>query len=172
MQRRHFLQASLTAAAAAPLAACGSAAVAVFPTLASAHAALEVLLKTPQRTRSGWPLPAVLEHAAQSVEFSLGGFPEVKSALFHATVGAAAFAVFDAKGSMHHSLTDPIPGAPALGAASLEQAIARLQKALRDFEAHRGRLTLHFAYGALDHAQYTRAHLMHLANHWEEVVHG
>jgi hypothetical protein len=27
----------------------------------------------------------------------------------------------------------------------------------------------HFAYGALDKAQFTRAHLMHLANHWTEI---
>ena len=168
MERRTFLVAAATSA----LVACGAAEVRGFPTIAAALATLDALLKTPQRAHSGWPLPAVLEHAAQSVEFSLEGFPEVKSPLFHATVGAAAFALFDAKGSMHHSLTDPIPGAPAVGAASLEQAVARLQTALRDFEMHRGTLAQHFAYGALDHAQYTRAHLMHLANHWEEVVRG
>jgi hypothetical protein len=28
----------------------------------------------------------------------------------------------------------------------------------------------HFAYGALGKAEYTRAHLMHLANHWAEVA--
>ena len=37
-------------------------------------------------------------------------------------------------------------------------------------EAHTGPLAPHFAYGALDKTQYTRAHLMHLANHWTELV--
>ena len=152
------------------LAGCAAADVRTFPTIASAQTMLDTLLKTPYRTTAGWKLPAVLEHAAQSVEYSLSGFPEVKSAAFRATAGTVAFAVFEAKGSMNHSLTDPIPGAPVLGEPPLDQAVARLKQALRDFEAHRGSLALHFAYGALDHAQYTRAHLMHLANHWADVV--
>lgn len=173
MQRRHFLNAAVTAVAipgVASLAGCGSAAVATFPTIAAAQAALDALLTTPHRTTTGWKLPAVLEHAAQSVEYSLSGFPEMKSDWFRATVGTAAFAVFDAKGSMHHSLTEPIPGAPALGEPPLVQAAGRLKKALREFEVHRGSLAAHFAYGSLDHARYTRAHLMHLANHWTQVV--
>ena len=173
MQRRRFLNAAVTTfviPAAASLTGCGSVAVATFPTIASAQAALDALLTTSYRTTAGWKLPAVLEHAAQSVEYSLSGFPEMKPDWFRATVGAVAFAAFDARGSMHHSLTEPIPGAPALGEPPLVQAAGRLKKALREFEAHRGSLALHFAYGALDHASYTRAHLMHLANHWTQVV--
>ncbi len=160
----------MVAAGVMPLVACSAAAVTTFPTIAAAQAALDALLTTNYRTTSGWKLPAVLEHAAQSVEYSMSGFPEVRPAWFRATVGSAAFAVFDARGSMTHSLTEPIPGAPALGEPPLVQAAGRLKKALRDFEAHRGSLALHFAYGALDHARYTRAHLMHLANHWTQVV--
>ena len=166
MNRRTFV----IAAGSAPLAACGSAAVATFPTIVAAQAALDALLTTPHRTTAGWKLPAVLEHAAQSVEYSMSGFPEMKSEWFRATIGTAAFAVFDAKGSMQHSLTEPIPGAPLLGEPPLLQAAGRLKKALREFEAHRGSLAPHFAYGSLDHARYTRAHLMHLANHWTQVV--
>lgn len=173
MQRRHFLNAAAAAWAipvTASLTGCGSAAISSFPTIAAAQAALDALLTTPHRTTAGWKLPAVLEHAAQSVEYSMSGFPEVKPVWFRATVGSAAFAVFDARGSMTHSLTEPIPGAPALGEPPLVQAAGRLKKALREFEAHRGSLALHFAFGALDHARYTRAHLMHLANHWTQVV--
>ena len=138
--RRLFLTASIAAPLAASLTACAAADVRTFPTIASAQTMLDTLLRTPYRTTAGWKLPAVLENAAQSVEYSLGGFPEMKSAAFRATAGTVAFAVFEAKGSMNHSLTDPIPGAPVLGEPPL------------------------------DHAQYTRAHLMHLANHWAEVV--
>ena len=164
--RRAFLTASM----AAPLAACGSAEVQTFPTIAAAQAALETLLKTPHRTSAGWPLPQVLEHAAQSIEYSLSGFPQMKPAWFQHTAGAAAFAAFDAMGKMRHSLTDPIPGAPALAASALEPAVARLAQAFSAFAAHRGRLYPHFAYGVLTNADYERAHLMHLANHWLEVV--
>jgi hypothetical protein len=76
------------------------------------------------------PAAPVFEHCAQSIEFSLHGFPQAKSATFQATAGALGFAAF---------------------------------------EAHAGPLAPHFAYGELDKAQYTRAHLMHLANHAERV---
>jgi hypothetical protein len=49
-------------------------------------------------------------------------------------------------------------------------ARARLLSALKDFEAHQGALKPHFAYGNLSREQYTRAHLMHLANHWTEIA--
>ena len=73
---------------------------------------------------------------------------------------------------MRHGLTEPIPGAPALAETDLTLAITRLDRAFADFEAHAGPLMPHFAYGALDKAQYTRAHLMHLANHAEEIMLG
>ena len=67
---------------------------------------------------------------------------------------------------MSHNLAEPIPGAPALDAAAEAQAaLARLRKAAQDFAAHTGPLQPHFAYGALDKAQYEQAHAMHLANH-------
>ena len=121
------------------------------------------------RSTGAWPLAHVLEHAAQSVEYSMTGFPEPKSALFQATVGRAAFAVFDARGAMSHGLDEPIPGAPQMTLA-LPQAADRLLAALAAFEAWQGPIAPHFAYGALDKAEATRAHLMHLANHWQEVV--
>jgi len=151
------------------LSACGSPPVKTFATLASAIAAIESLANG-HRLASSWSLAQMLNHAAQSVEFSLRGFPELKSAAFRATVGSAAFAWFDARGAMNHGLDEAIPGAPPLAAdAALPEAIARAVKALRDFDAHSGALAPHFAYGALDKPQYTRAHLMHLANHWSQV---
>ncbi|MEY4425832.1 MAG: hypothetical protein RL535_130, partial [Pseudomonadota bacterium] len=35
-----------------------------------------------------WPVVAVLEHLSQSIEMSLDGFPQPKSALFQNTLGA------------------------------------------------------------------------------------
>ncbi len=147
---------------------CDSPSVQTFPDLAAARRAVEGLTAG-WRSTGALSLAQVLEHAAQSVEFSMQGFPAPKSALFQATLGQAAFAVFDARGAMRHGLDEPIPGAPALTLA-LAPAIERLLAALKAFEAWGGPLAPHFAYGALDKPQYTRAHLMHLANHWTEVV--
>lgn len=165
MRRRTLV----VAAAAAPLAACSAAEVKTLPTVAAAMAAIEGLARGHRHT-GAWTLAQMLNHAAQSIDYSIDGFPELRSALFRNAVGRVAFAVFQARGKMGHTLNEPIPGAPALDAqAPLEPAIARALAALRRFEAHTGALAPHFAYGALDKAQYTRAHLMHLANHWSEV---
>ena len=40
-----------------------------------------------------------------------------------------------------------------------------LQQAFADFAAYQGELQPHFAYGALSHADYARAHVLHLYNH-------
>ncbi len=166
MRRRVKL---ITAAAAAPmlLADCGGRTVGGLQDLPSA---LRLLRSLPERARTaeGWPLPVVLVHAAQSVEYSMHGFPQLRSELFRATVGRAAFAMFDSRGSMSHALDEPVPGAPGIDVAvALPVARDRLIKALTDFDAHTGPLQPHFAYGALDKDQFLRAHLMHLADHWQ-----
>jgi hypothetical protein len=171
LQRRVLL---LAAPLGAGLVGCGSAPLqGHLASVSEAARAVEALVTAtpPWRSTGAFTLPQMLHHAAQSIEFSLGGFPEMKSAAFRHTVGAAAFAVFDARGAMSHGLDEPIPGAPALPAdAQLGSAAQRLLAALADFERHTGALKPHFAYGELDKAQYTRAHLMHLANHWTELV--
>ncbi len=116
---------------------------------------------------TAWNWSQTLEHCAQSIEFSLQGFPAPKSALFQDTLGSAALGVFFLRGRMSHNLAEPIPGAPALDAPrpDASAALARLRKAVQDFATHAGPLHPHFAYGALSRAQYEQAHAMHLANH-------
>ena len=163
--RRAFL--ALTAASALALPGCSAAATAPFASLAAAREALGSL--GAMTSTGAWSVPQVLTHLAQSIEFSLLGFPEPKPAWFRATLGRAAFVVFDARGQMSHPLDQPIPGAPALEPApDLDSARTRLIRAIEQFERHSGALQAHFAYGELDKAAYARAHLMHLCQHWGE----
>lgn len=160
-------------ASPALLSACAPASLdaSAFDSMASALKTLEALKRAAPRMTGAWDLAQVLHHAAQSVEYSLQGFPSPKPAWFRATVGPAAFSVFSARGRMSHALDEPIPGAPAIARGQpVEPAVDRAIAALQAFEAHAGPLAPHFAYGALDKPSYTRAHLMHLANHWQEAV--
>ena len=180
MDRRHFLK--LSAWSAATLAVAGGTGAALwlrggaapipgFDSFAMARDWLQALAAHPgARSLTDWPLAQVLEHCAQSIEFSLQGFPRMKPALFQDTVGALAFAAFNRRGAMHHGLTEAIPGAPALAETDLAAAASRLLAAFDRFEAHPGPLQPHFAYGALDKAKYTRAHLLHLANHAQRIA--
>lgn len=169
MKRRDFV---VSAAVMGP--GLALAAPAPVQTLAQARLWLDQLERTPgAKTTGAWPLVAVLEHLAQSIEMSMDGFPQPKSAAFQHTLGAAAFAVFQWRGKMRHGLDEPIPGAPALTLqGDWKPAASRLRGALARFEAHTGPLKPHFAYGALSHADFAQAHVFHIANHQDEIVWG
>jgi hypothetical protein len=123
------------------------------------------------RTTGAWPLGAVLEHLAQSVEMSMDGFPSSRGALFQNTAGNAAFTFFRLRGRMSHGLAEPIPGAPALGAgADWHPAEQRLRSAIARFDAWNGPMKPHFAYGSLTKGEFALAHQLHIANHQDEIV--
>ncbi len=126
---------------------------------------------TQVQSTTDWKMSAVLEHMAQSVDMSMDGFPEPKSALFQSTLGTAAFAVFRLRGKMSHGLTEPIPGAPALPQSEdFKPGIVRLRSAVQRFQAYAGPLKPHFAYGALSRADFALAHTRHIANHQDEIT--
>lgn len=125
------------------------------------------------KSATAWKMGAVFEHLAQSIDMSLDGFPEPKSALFQNTVGAAAFAVFKWRGKMNHGLTDPIPGASALAQPDdWKPGAVRLRNAIARFNSHTGPVKPHFAYGALSRSDFALAHAMHIANHQDEILVG
>lgn len=118
-----------------------------------------------------WPMGAVLEHLAQSIEMSMDGYPQHKSALFQGTAGSAAFLFFKWRGRMSHGLAEPIPGAPALGAmADWKPAALRLRQAITRFNGYNGALQPHFAYGPLSKTEFALAHQLHIANHQDEIL--
>lgn len=110
-----------------------------------------------------------LVHCAQSIEYSLSGYPQLKPRWFRASLGRSAAQYFLWRGAMQHDLDAPLPGAPVIAAnGSLREAFARLHRALDAFElaAAQGRpLAEHFAYGPLPADQYARLHAYHLAEH-------
>ena len=138
-----------------------------FGSLTQASEELAALASAKERLSSGglnWA--QTLVHCAQSIEYSMIGFPALKSRIFQATAGAAAFAFFEFRGRMSHDLMAPIPGAPMIEADSNAlQALARLRAAMHAFADWQDALHPHFAYGALTKSQYELAHAMHLANH-------
>ncbi len=114
-----------------------------------------------------WNMSQVFNHLAQSIEYSISGYPEHKSDNFKKYLGSKAFSVFSYRGRMSHNLAEAIPGAPALDASDPLLAFSRLLTALNDFRIFKGPLKAHFAYGELSHQQYTWAHVMHVYNHLE-----
>lgn len=139
----------------------------VFASLADAqHEIDRVRSATAFNPVATWSWSKTLLHCAQSIEYSMTGYPEARSALFQHTAGAVAFSYFKSRGRMSHNLLEAIPGAATLDAnAASTVAVAALRKAIDTFTQHSGPLHPHFAYGKLSKAEYEQAHAMHIANH-------
>lgn len=138
-----------------------------FPSLAAAQEELARLVQAKELISSAtWTWAQTLLHCAQSIEYSMNGFPQSKSKLFQHTIGSAAIGVFSWRGRMRHDLAEPIPGAPMLEAKTdPTQALGRLRASMLAFLQWSGPLRPHFAYGDLTKQEYELAHAMHLANH-------
>ena len=112
----------------------------------------------------------ILNHCAQSIEYSLTGYPENKSAIFRMTAGKIASNIFSSRGYMSHDLNAPIPNSPSIPRDGDEkEAMLRLYKAIDDFKNFCGDMKMHFAYGELTKLDYEKAHAMHIANHLSYV---
>jgi hypothetical protein len=130
-------------------------------------AALEALPLHPHAARAQRFTPAqALEHCAQSIEYSLRGYPRLRSWLFRATVGPLAKRKFLRAGFMSHDVSAGLAGAPAPAAdAELASALVRLRAAIAAFGSHEGPLVPHLAYGTCTRDEYEALHSMHVADH-------
>lgn len=173
-QRRRMLRLGLAAHAGLIAGGCAPAKAVDrdlrWTSLPEAHAEVLRLARAPHRISAAvWDWEATLTHCAQSIEYSMTGYPLPKAEWFRRTVGPAALAVFAWRGRMSHDLSEPIPGAPALPQGSHSTAaLARLEAAIDAFTHWAEPLRPHFAYGELTKAQYGIAHAMHLADHLSE----
>ena len=139
-------------------------------TIDAALVTLDILMEQEPITLGDWNLYQILTHCAQSVEYSMSGFPEHKPAIFKNTVGALAFSVFSQKGEMTHGLNEIIPGAPSIPKIEeTSSAYARFKDSMISFQSYSGTLAQHFAYGELAKLEYERAHAMHFYNHLLEI---
>ncbi|TGK03071.1 DUF1569 domain-containing protein [Leptospira langatensis] len=118
-----------------------------------------------------WNPSQILLHCAQSIYYSIKGYPENKSEIFQNTLGKIAFWNFSRKGKMSHDLNAPIPGADILRAdVSIQESVIELQKSISAFSHYTGEFAPHFAYGKLTKQEYELAHAMHIANHLDYVT--
>ena len=131
---------------------------------------LSQLMEQNSTTTGEWNLYQIFIHCAQSVEYSMSGYPEHKSDFFKNTLGKTAFSLFSSKKKMTHALNEVIPGAPSFPMEeNISAAFARFKQSLIDFKNYEGILAPHFAYGQLSKLQYEAAHVMHFNNHLLEI---
>lgn len=117
-----------------------------------------------------WTTAQHLLHCAQSIEYSVTGYPRLKPAIVRATVGKLVKRRFLGRGEMAHDTVAAVAGAPALDAgASVDAARARLRAAIATFRAHAGAYAPHLVYGSCTRDEYERLMSMHVADHLRRV---
>lgn len=121
----------------------------------------------------GMNLYQTLVHCAQSLEYGIAGFPELKPRWFRASLGPLAASVFLYRGAMRHDLHAPIPKAPAIESeGDPAAAIIRLRNSIDRFRLavrNGSPLPPHFAYGAVAPAEYGRLQALHIADHLKTI---
>ncbi len=146
----------------------GATRILSFKNLDEAMAETERLQQASKVTlESEWTLYQNIIHCAQSIEFSISGFPEEKPEIFQRVIGKNVFRKFEMQGYMRHDRNEPIPGAPIIEpGGKIIEAFDRVKMAIRNFDAFTGKLRRHFAYGILNKKEFSEAHCMHLADHY------
>jgi hypothetical protein len=120
-----------------------------------------------------WNLSQTVQHCAQTIGYSVTGYPKLKPLPYRATVGALAKRVFLRRGAMRHPLGAEIAGAPPLDPAlPVTEAVAGLTDAVGRFSSHRTAHAPHPAYGRCTHEEYAALHAMHVAEHLPGLVNG
>jgi len=169
MNRRQFIHAAALSPIAVVLGLKFIATLRPYP-LQTLHTRLRGLQPDRLISTGTWRVSQIFQHCAQSIRYSIYGYPEHYSALFKNTAGKLALNAFAATGSMSHPLDEVIPGAPALAPdVPNDVALQELLYELQQFINWQGELAPHFAYGSLTKAQYYSVHYLHLENHLTEI---
>ncbi|MEO3945828.1 DUF1569 domain-containing protein [Gorillibacterium sp. CAU 1737] len=119
-----------------------------------------------------WPLYEILAHCAQTIEYSMTGYPQMKPKLVRKTVGRMVIRKFLKQGFMKHDLTAHVPGGAKLKPqGTVQEGVELLQQAIDAFQAYSGPLAPHLIFGELSKDEYDRYFAMHIADHFSEVEH-
>ena len=169
MKRRQFIKASLLTPVALVLGAKLVATLRPYP-LSDILVQLKALPADRLTSSGNWNPSQVLQHCAQSVSYSIYGYPEAHSPFFQYTAGKLAINAFAATGKLHHPLDEAIPGAPALEPnLPNDVALRELIYTVQQFMDWQGALQPHFAFGSLTKAQYYKVHYLHLQSHLAQI---
>ncbi|TFC59948.1 DUF1569 domain-containing protein [Cryobacterium sp. TMB1-7] len=116
--------------------------------------------------RGTYSFSETAQHAAQSIGYSMTGYPHLAPVSLRVTVGRAVKHLFLRRGAMRHNLSAPVSGAPELDPAMPDlAAVAVLRTAVNALVAFTGDLQPHPTYGRCTKAQVANLQTQHLREH-------
>lgn len=117
-----------------------------------------------------WSVSEICLHCAQTIDYSMTGYPVMKPPIIRNTIGKIAIRKFMRQGFMSHNLTAHVPGASKLDiSVSSDEAIGTLMNTMDRFEHYNESLKPHLLFGSLTKAEYSKYFAMHIANHLDEL---
>jgi hypothetical protein len=140
----------------------------------SLHDMKEYLLRTFSQgefQKKNWTPYKTFVHCAQTIEYAIDGYPEYEPLFIQNTVGKAALKKFLHQGFMKHSLTAPVPGAPAIHSeGKTEDGLRILAAAIDRFLHYDGELQRHLIFGKMNKQEYDAYFTMHIDDHLSEFT--
>lgn len=139
--------------------------------LDEALAELDKLAQSQNVKIVNWSVYRILQHCAQTIEYSMTGYPQQKPKLLQWTIGKLAISKFLRQGYMKHNLAAPVPGSPALIAEGTPaEGLELVRNAIVKFKQFDAPFQPHLLFGNLTKSQYDQYFAMHIADHLSELV--
>lgn len=140
------------------------------PSLKDAEESLLRLKNAKEIVCPHWNLSEIYLHCAQTIDYSMSGYPQLKPAIVRATVGRLAIHKFLSQGYMKHNLTAPVPGGEPLNSEeNPKESVEELFSAIQRFRSYSGQLKPHLLFGRLSKEEYDTYFAMHIADHLSEI---
>ena len=116
--------------------------------------------------RGTYTFSQTVQHAAQSIGYSMTGYPRLAPVSLRVTVGRAVKHLFLRRGAMRHNLSAPVSGAPDLDPGLRDlAAIAVLRATVSRLAGFDGALQPHPTYGRCTKEQVASLQTLHLREH-------
>jgi hypothetical protein len=125
---------------------------------------LENLERGPVETTGLWSFYQILTHCAESLEFCVSRYPGEAPWIIRATIGRLAFKDLMRKGFFRPGTMNP-RASKKREEGDEKSAMARLRKAIADFQTYTGPMARHPFYGKIGREDFERLHIFHLAHH-------
>ncbi len=124
------------------------------------------LEKGPVETTGNWSYFQILTHCGKAIEASMTSFSSLKPWYLRGFVGPFALRKLFKQGFIPAGVGVHAKGVKAERVEGDEKAaMARLRKAMDDFQSHEGPWAEHPFFGKLDKKKWTLLTALHLANH-------
>ncbi|EFU74787.1 DUF1569 domain-containing protein [Enterococcus italicus] len=141
-----------------------------FASLDEALNILEQLKENESVCTKNWSVYEICLHCAQTIDYSMTGYPEMKPKLIRQTIGKKVVKKFLTDKKMSHNLQAPVAGGAPIAHDGLPiDGIQALIDATHRFQAWDGELQEHGVFGELSKEEYATYFALHIADHFQEI---